>query len=341
MEMFNEFPQGVKEQFEENRVKMLELKANFRKLFWFSLILGGIWFGTSFFVGAVSTMDEDIHGPFKFYTAMGTGVAQILLAIATLLFGWLAARGSRIASLLVMGIYTVCLFIVMLHLDTSLVISNIPLLCAGLALHVWAQMLFSRDEVLKEQPGYPIFSIKAATKAQFMTSPDVSARARKAGDTMESVGGETVKEVRKEPVLQAVSQDTTLSDMYANRVPGQAPAKLGPISLETQTVAYQPRMTQTLPDPVFADAGKPAEPAPTPAAPSPVTLEQFDAAMQQTVQKPQVHPEMLPQVTAEELLGDMSALGSGRNYQPHEELLPSPEEVKRRLAAMKQARQQE
>lgn len=344
MEMFNEMPQSVREAYDTNRLHMQELKANYRKLFWFSVALGAIWFGTSFFVGAVSTMNENVRGPFKFYTAMGTGMAQILLALATIFFGWLSARGHRVASLILLGIYAVCLTMILVNGSLSIVASNIPLLIAGTVLHLWAQMLFNRDAELKEQPGYPVFSAEAATKAQYYVSPDVSARARQARDTMETIDGREAPKPVKQPVPEAVSRDIVLNDMYANRVPGQAPPKLGPISLESQTVAYQPEIRSALPASVL---GSPQEPAAEPkisgaAAPVPVTLQQFDAQqMQQTVQTPQTHPEMLPQVTAEELLGDMSALGSGKNYQPHEELLPSPEEVKARLAAMKQARRQE
>ncbi|MBR6107924.1 MAG: hypothetical protein IKQ39_07930 [Oscillospiraceae bacterium] len=332
MEMFNEMPQEVREAYENNHIRMQELKANYRKLFFFSLTLGALWFGTSFFVGVLSTMDKNVRGPFKFYMAMGTGVAQMLFAAATILFGWIAARGHRVASLILLGIYSASLLMILVTGSLSIVASNIPLLLAGLGLNIWAQMLFNCDAELKEQPGYPVFSAEAATKAQFFVSPDVSARRRQARDSMESVGGQEAPKAKKEPVLQAVSEDIVLNDMYVNRVPGQAPQKLGPISLETQTVAWQPEIRPSAPAPV-SDA--PIQNAPAQS----ITLEQFDTQVpQQTVQLAPAHPEMLPQVTAEELLGDMSALGSGKNYQPHEELLPSPEDVKARLAAMKRAR---
>ena len=204
--------------------------------------------------------------------------------------------------------------------------TNVVMLIAGIGLHIWAQMLCNEDSELKEQPGYPLFSVNADTHAVYEPSKVVRARAAKASDEMESIGGKKQKKSAgiakpSEPLLSDDQLLTGLSALYENRKPGEAPAKLGPISLTTQQVQYTP----------------PANPVPKqPAAPLPeIKLTEFKHHPQYDA-----HPEMLEQVDASAMLGDMTVHSKKIYNRPHEEMLPQPEEVKRRLAAMKKARQQ-
>lgn len=304
--------------YQANRVKMLELKRQFRMFFWFTVALAAMWFGSAFFIGAASTIDESVKGPFKFFTAMSTGVMQILIAIATFVLGSLTSQRKRIPSLIAIGIYGVSLVVLLLQVKTSLSPLSIGLLVLSLGVHIWAQMLCNHDDELKEEPGYPLFSVEADTPAEFEVSAVVRARAKKASEDMETVGGGSAAPAHHKPELTAPSEPIALSEIYANRVPGQAPPKLGPISLETQQVNFPPAAAERL------EAFAAPEPVPQPeiAAPAP--------------EIPQVQP-----LSADDILGVADEGLSGRaNYQPHEELLPDPAEVRRRLAAMKKAREQ-
>ncbi|MBR3267404.1 MAG: hypothetical protein IKI58_01545 [Oscillospiraceae bacterium] len=301
----------LQKMYEENRCKMLELNRKFRMLFWFSVILSALWFCTSALVGIKSTMDETYKGPFKFYAAIGTGTAQILYAILSFILGYLSSERKRVPSLIALGIYIVSLVLVMGKMSLTLAGTSIGMLTLGIGLHIWAQTLFIKDNELKEMPGYPLFSVEADTPAEFEASKVVKARAKNAGGEMETIGGPAASSSLRKPSLPEQLEQVQLSDLYKDRVPGQAPPKLGPISLETQQVQ------QKLPA-VTTESLVAFEPEP----------QKNDAA---------AVPE-IPDVQIE-ISDDLSA--GRRIYQPHEEMLPDAAEVRRRLAAMKQAREQQ
>jgi len=327
--------QAVREEFEQNHFAMQKLHAGYNKLFWFSLILGAFWFSSAFYVAVNLANCCSKSGAMHFYTAMNQGAAQMLLGISTIVFGWLSSRGSRLPSLIQLGLFIMWLTMVMLNSSSAIEPTNTPLLLIGIALHIWAQTLFSEDDRLKTQPGYPVFSYHAAFPAEYRPSPVVTERAKHTGTRMESINGQAEPEKKTQQPLPAVSQDFTLNSLYAGRVPGQAPPKLGPISLETQQVAYQPPVTPVLPEPVFSTA--PQQPA---VQDIPVT-EAFD--IPDKTPEPAVKPPTeisQTQISIDDLLDSSGMLSGKRNYQPHEEMLPSPEEVKQRLAAMKKERNQ-
>lgn len=310
--------------YDTNRMKMSNLKEKFHKFFIYALILSVVWFGTSCFLASVRSTQEKCVT--KFYGAFGIGTIQILLSLVTLLMSWLTSMRKRIPSLLLLGTYLAMLGLLLMQQGGEIHPTNVVMLIAGIGLHIWAQMLCNEDSELKEQPGYPLFSVNADTHAVYEPSKVVRARAAKASDEMESIGGKKQKKSAgiakpSEPLLSDDQLLTGLSTLYENRKPGEAPAKLGPISLTTQQVQYTP----------------PANPVPKqPAAPLPeIKLTEFKHHPQYDA-----HPEMLEQVDASAMLGDMTVHSKKIYNRPHEEMLPQPEEVKRRLAAMKKARQQ-
>ena len=309
--------------YADNRFKMTELKRQFRLFFWFIVALSAMWFGSSFFIGAQSTLSA--KGATKFFVAMSTGVMQIIFAVVTFILGSLTAQRKRLPSLIAIGIYSVCIVLLLMGSKIALSALSIGLLALSLSVHLWAQILCNHDDELKGEPGYPLFSVEADTPAEYEVSAVVRARAKQASDEMQSVGGGFVKTAHQQPTVTPPEAPVALSEMYANRVPGQAPPKLGPISLATQQVQYTPPAVPDEKPPVLEAFGTP-DPV---QMPDPVI--------------PAAQPQQPPLPVVEDMLsGSDTGLSAGKRlYQPHEELLPTPEEVRARLAAMKRAREQD
>ena len=59
----------VEAQYENNRLRMMQVNRGFRRFMWFSIILGALIFSTSFFAGAASTLHDHQEGPSIFYYA--------------------------------------------------------------------------------------------------------------------------------------------------------------------------------------------------------------------------------------------------------------------------------
>ena len=131
--------QATEEQYENNRLRMMQVNRGFRRYMWSCIILGAMIFSTAFFAGAASTLHDQQENAMIFYYAMSAGVFQILLGLATIILGWLTAAKNRIPSLISLGIDLVGLIAILMGISKTFPAINIIFLAIGIALNIWIQ----------------------------------------------------------------------------------------------------------------------------------------------------------------------------------------------------------
>ncbi len=301
--------------FAENRLKKFKIEHDLKNGFWAFLILGVIIFGSALFAGASSAMTDNKRGPMIFYTAFASGLFQILLGIGTIIAGTLNYRKIRIAGLIYLGIAVILLINRFMHIGESLAIFNIIFLLIAIGLSVWIQTVFNKEDLLKEEPGYPLFSPEASFAAKYEAPLHV--RMAKASDHMETIGAPPAPAEAAAPAIPAV--------------PAPAFGNVPEVRLPNEV-----RLPSASDFGLSAELGSGSStPAAVPQISGDVTLDSF-AAGTGGVQEQGV--SALPQVSAEDLLMDMTAVPSHATIQGDASKLPSPDEVRARLAAMKRAR---
>lgn len=308
-------------QYDANRLRMNKLNANFRKYMWIMLGLGATIFCSAFFAGAMSTLKANEEGPWIFYSAMSAGVFQVLLGLTTIVLGWMASAKKRVPSLILLGIYAFGMLMILLRQNGTFATANIFFLLVGIGLNIWAQMLFNEDALLKEQPGYPLFSVEADVRAHYEVPLHVAVRRAEASSDMAAVGSPAPAPMpNPEPAAApAVRGDGIFSD----------PKPLGP----TPAVTLPPEVDISGVDLELMQRSETVQAAPEP-APRPVP----DVALETLTDRKSGQKEALPQLNAADLLADMRDIPSHATVQGNPDMLPTPEEVRARLAAMKKAR---
>ncbi|MBQ9907479.1 MAG: hypothetical protein IJM46_11995 [Oscillospiraceae bacterium] len=306
----------VEAQYESNRLRMLQVNSGFRRFMWLSIILGAMIFSTSFFAGAASTLHDHQEGPSIFYYAMSSGAFQILFGLVTILLGWLTAMKNRVPSLISLGIDAVGFLTIILGKNGTFSVINIVFVMLGIALNIWAQMLCNADDELKSQPGYPLFSVQADYRAHYEVPADVLARKAQASTHMAEIG-------RAAANPETAPEAVPAPNLFLNPTPVKLPPEVK-LSAETAQSLGISEMTGSAPQ--FVPKAEAL------AAPTDVSLDSL------TVQTPQVSEAALPQIDAADMLADMTAIPSHATLKGNPDMLPTPEEVKARLAAMKKAR---
>ena len=306
----------VEAQYENNRLRMMQVNRGFRRFMWFSIILGALIFSTSFFAGAASTLHDHQEGPSIFYYAMSSGAFQILFGLVTILLGWLTAMKNRVPSLISLGVDALGFLMILLGKNGTFSTINIIFVALGIALNVWAQMLCNANDELKLQPGYPLFSVQADYRAHYEIPADVLARKAQASTHMAEIG-------RAAANPETAPAAASAPNLFLNPAPVRLPEEVK-LSAETEQSLGISEMTGS--STLFLPKAEQL------AAPSDASLDSL------SVQTPQVSEAALPQVDAADLLADMTAIPSHATLKGNPDMLPTPEEVKARLAAMKKAR---
>ena len=289
-------------QYEHNRDRMTAATKQLRWYLRLSLALAGMFLAITFFVSARASTDDAYRGAEKFYFTMSIGVTQILLAIASAVLGWFASARKRAAAFTLIGIFGICALWGALHTRTGFSGVTLLLLLAGIALNLWA-LIFPLKDIrdLETQPGYPQFDPKLDQPAEYEAPLYVTARQSSA--QMETLG------------TPAPAKTSLHKGMDA--VPAADAAALGITDMLTPASA-----SQTAPSP------QAAMPAPA------IALEKMaDQAANRTGEQPQAT------LSAENLLDEMTPEAASHLYHPDAASLPAPEEVRARLAAMKQERE--
>lgn len=309
-------------QLAENRLKKLKNDADNKKCFWAFVILGCIIFATSFFAGARSTLLDGASGAGIFYTAMGAGLSQILIGIGAVIMGFINYRRSFTGSLCCIGVCILLLIYNALHLHTSsLAAIDIVLILVLAALCGWALMLACREDALKQEYGYPLFSPEASFAGEYELPLNVKIAKQRASDQMGTVGLSPVPAPPAAPEQETAEAAAVLFGGKDVRLPEEV----------------------RLPEVRAADFGLESElgtahaAAPLPQITGDVTLEGFSGA---AAPAEKTGADALPKVSAADLLMDMGAVPSHAVKKGDASQLPDPAEVRERMAAMKRARQE-
>ncbi len=306
-------------QLAQNRLKKLKNDADNKKCFWAFVALGCIIFGTSFFAGARSTMLDGAHGSGIFYTAMAAGFFQILLGIGMVIIGFVNYRRSPVAGTCCIGICLILLIYYCLHTQSSISYINIILLLAALALCTWSQIITHREEALKTEEGYPLFSPEASYAGEYELPADVRLRKQAASRAMGTVGPPAAPPLPAAPEQETAAAAASLFGGKDVRLPQEV------------------RLPEVKPSDfgLEAELGTARAAIPAPQITGDVSLAGF---VPQEADVPKTGADALPKVSAEELLMDMTAVPSHAVQKGDASQLPDPAEVRARMAAMKQAR---
>ena len=322
----------MQEQFEENRLRMKKLERSLRIYMWIMIFLGATIFCSAFMAGALASVKQEHSGPGIFYNSMSAGVFQLLIGIATVVLGWMTAAKKRAASLTLLGIYFIGIVAILVQKNGTFAAANMIFLLAGIGLNVWAQLLFNENNLLREQPGYPLFSVEASQRAHYEVPLNVRVREKEASKNMETIGGSPapvqIPEIPQPAPVKSEPAFQPDADGFSNPKPlGPTPSVRRPDHL-TLSKAYG-----------LNDMEVPQHEAPPPAAPQPEQpLPQIQLDSLTTVKK--TEEAALPQLNAADMLAEMTAIPSHATVQGNPDMLPTPEDVRERLAAMKRARQE-
>ncbi len=314
----------IEAKYEENRLRMAKVNKDLRTYMWLGIILGAIIFSTAFFVAASSTKNANQEGPWIFYYAMSTGAFQILLGIGTIALSWLTAMKYRSTSLILLCINFLGLVMIFMNKNGSFSSANFIFLLLGLALNFWIQHAFNEHDELKTQIGYPLFSTQADYRAHYEVPKDVLARRAQASTHMAEIS-----RTNAQPEAEAIPQPSSAfdSDLLSDPKPVRLPpeVKLSAVSEDLLGISEMTGSTEH----------KQYAPRPdTLSAPTDISL---DALVTHT---PQSHEAALPQVNSEDVLADMTALPSHATTKGNPDMLPTPEDVRARMEAMKRARKE-
>jgi len=299
---------AMEEQYEENRLKMAEVNKRFRFYMWAQLVISILFFVFAMFAGASSTQNEDVHGPAKFYYAMDAGLIQILLAVASLVVGFLAAMRKRLASFVLLALYLFMLIYTLVGSHVQGVLGNCILFVGGLALNGWMQGVFGDLHELSEKPGFPHFSVLNEERGSY--EAPIYVTHRQTADHMDTVGG---------------SQTAA------------APA--------AKKQSAMPHAGNAVSEDMFAEMTVPERRASAEAAlPKPdIALDSFSETAQKSQEQAEAErkqAELERQHALEAaMLSDMTPENAHHYHEGDASMLPSAEEVRARMAAMKKARQ--
>ncbi len=192
-----------------NQKTAVEQKNNW--LFWAHIIMAGLLFALTMFLGGIVARDPQWEGPQKFYVSFTLGFANILTAVVTLVFGLWAHQKRRIPTYVLMIfflahiIYTI--FVPYDYFDYIYIIYDV----AGVALNYFRLSLIAEHEWLQKQPGYPYFTVSLLQKSEYEPPKYVTYR-RPPSDEMDTVGDGGVQAATK-PEPPIASADVTLADM--------------------------------------------------------------------------------------------------------------------------------
>lgn len=327
----------MEEEFEQNRLRMNKVNSSLRKYLWWSVALGAITFSLAFFAGAMSVREDGAEGPGIFYTAMSAGVFQILLGITTIILSGLTYMKKRVPGIILLLLYLISLALIIMRPDQGFRIGNIVLILPGIALNIYAQIIISADQDLQELPGYPHFDPKAAFPAEFEESADVLARRAAASEHMDILGTPAQPFPPTDLECVTAGSEVPFAPAYVpqERAEDGRPKPLGPtpsIRLPQEVSVSGPVDLSAMSKP-FSVPQAPVLP-PEPVKVPDISLDSLTAAV-----SAQQAPEK-PQLNAADMLADMNAFPSHATQQGNPDMLPSPEEVRARLAAMKRAREE-
>lgn len=317
----------LEKEYDANRLRMMKVNRDFHTYMWLGIILGAILFGTSFFIAAASINKKQDDGPWIFYNTMSTGIIQILLGIGTIVLSWLTAMKKRVPCLILLGIYFITFIMILINKNGTLSSANIVFMLLGLALNIWIQHAFNEHDELKQQKGYPLFSIQADYRAHYEVPAHVRARQAQASSDMDVLGQPTSQpaiQPAEEPVQRTPSAFDPSPNLFSDPRPVKLPpeVKLSAASenaLGITDMTTSTGLTQATPAPDIL------------LAPTDVSLDSLDTAM------PQAREAILPQVNPTDLLVDMTAIPSHATTKGNPDMLPTPEDVRARMDAMKRA----
>ena len=233
------------------REKKVTADRQLRQYFWIQLLLGALLFGMSLFASADMSRKQELHSAGKFYWAMNAAGIQIILGTVTVLFAVFAGYGKRWATFILMILFAALAVWAVSGKQIALSMGNLAIAVFGIALNLWVQRAFSTDEMLKEFPGYPHFTV-IAEKAEYHPSLVVAGRQASGQGEMASVEGFTdaPKETAKETLTP--SAGTVLDEMNAperQTAPGQTLSAPADAVLEqVGTAAEAGRAAEVLPE---------------------------------------------------------------------------------------------
>ncbi len=324
-------------QFEQNRLRMSKVNAGLRKYLGFSIALGALIFAAAFFAGAMSVRDGDAGGAGIFYLAMSAGVFQILLGIITIILSGIAYMKKRLPCVVLLLLFLIALALIFTRPEQGFRVGNVLFILPGIALNIYALFLLSEDKDLQEQTGYPHFDPKAAFPAEYEESADVLARRAASSSHMDLLGTPAQPFPPTDLERVTAGSEVPFAPAYVpqERAEDGAPKALGPtpsIRLPQSVSVSGPLDLSDMTKP-FGTKQAPVLP-PEPVAVPDVSLESLAAAAD-AVQMP-AQPQPDPAV----MLADMTAIPSHATTQGNPDMLPTPEEVRERLAAMRRAREE-
>lgn len=339
----------IEAQYEENRLLMQKVNRDLHIYMWSGIILGALFFGSAFFISALSSLQNQKSGAGIFYDSFSAGFFQILFAILTAVLSMMTSMKKRIPSLILLTTYVVSLVLILLKRNGSFSSFNFLFLLVGIALNCWIQYVLNINEELKGQNGYPLFSVQADFRAQYEMPADVIARRAQASTHMAEIGGLSAAKPAEKPILMpqaaplsspaplplssTASSAPSAFDPDPNLFSDPKPVKLPP-EVKFSSVLGLSEMTEG--DSQMHDLPK----SDALSAPTDITLEAFSAQTAQPAQTGEPVSAAQPKISPESMLADMTALPSHATVRPKADMLPSPEEVRARMAAMKRAREE-
>lgn len=286
------------------RAQKLKVDKNCQRMMWAFIILAAFFYVFALFATADISRNPEYRGPEKWFWGIDAALWQVIFATLTLILGILGSLKHKIPALMLFFLFGGILIWAALGKQLALRAGNMLLAAAGIGLGIFLFMQLVSDDELKQCPGYPLFSVHLEENKEYR--PSLIVTGRTASDHMESI-----EELMQQNPAQQEKADTQEQSSAAGSRDVILPPEVQ-LSEWTDSSGQQPQ--PQIPEQArkaaagialdgMTEQNVPEKPAETLLSPEGI-LEEMD-----------LHP-------AHNDIGDVS-------------MLPDPEEVRAKLAAMK------
>ena len=317
--------QDKEQQYEDNRFLMNKTEAGFRKLLIAYIILAAVFLMLGLWLTIPTANSRDARGPEQFYLIYGIGFGEILIAILSFVLGYFTSMKKPLPLILQYVLFGALLVYALVLQQGVTRGVNILMSLAGFGVAAFATKLLTTYRFLEEQEGFPLFSLRADTPAEYVPPLNVRVTLRN-GD------------------LSAISarMKNAMEDLPTPQDPFAAKTKTEMLSAEPPTVRTEelPKTENTAPETesfLFGES-KMSSFFDTPASELlKGNLPPMHSTNEPTIAAPPSVPAEPPRptVSAESMLSDMTPETAHRTAKGE---LPDPAEVRARMMQMKKER---
>lgn len=318
-------PNAKEQLYDENRFLMNKTEAGFRKLLIAYIVLSAIFLSLGLWLTVPTANSPEARGPEQFYLIFGIGFGEVLMAVLTFVLGYFTVMKKTLPLILQYILFGAMLIYAILLLHGMTSGFNIAMSLAGFGVAAWATKLQSTYRYLEEQEGFPLFSLRADTPAEYV--PPLNVRMTLRNGDLSAISARMKNAMEDLPTPQNPLSEQPKAAMPSAELPTvqteERPKTENTVSQTESFLFGESKMSSFFDTPaseLLKGNLPPMRSSNEPITPAPPTV-------------PAEPPR--PTVSAESMLSDMTPETAHRTVKGE---LPDPAEVRARMMQMKKER---